>query len=179
MGSLKGTNSCPKADVVIADGLHLPYIASSCTAVLSIAVIHHMSSVERRIDLLEEIGRILRVGGRAIITAWATEQQDMKKLSKWRSIGPPVDNSLNREYSSKNDYLVPWHLPLHRAEASSVLQEAGEIDNQKNTIVFNRYYHLFEPGEMEGLVTLCHSVHLVDSFYDRDNWCIIVERTAT
>lgn len=175
-----GSIDCPYADIGIADGLHLPYRCASCDAAMSIAVIHHMSSVSRRVALLDEITRILKIGGRAIITAWATEQQDMAKLTKWHKLDPP--SAQDSEYNSPNDYLVPWHVPLHRAEAASLycnssnINHGGEVDLAKNSIVFKRYYHLFAPGELERLVSLTQCATLVDSFYDRDNWCIIIQR---
>ena len=172
---------CPKADVAIADGLSLPYKSESCDAALSIAVIHHMSSVSRRVGLIEEISRILRIGGRAIITAWATDQEDMKKLEKWEKIDAPSRTEQHAALSSPNDYLVPWHLPLHRVEAAELTApggpvQGGEIDHEKQSIKFKRYYHLFISGELEKLVQLCRHAVLVDSFYDKDNWCIVIER---
>lgn len=173
-----GSIECPRSDVAIADGLNLPYRANSFDAALSIAVIHHMSSVERRVALIDAIGRILRVGGRAIITAWATEHHDMEKIQKWEKIDAPESKD-PPGYSSPNDYLVPWHLPLHRAEAEGVSIGPGcpgELDHEKKSIMFKRYYHLFEPGELEKLTERSVTVQLVDSFYDRDNWCIVVEK---
>ncbi|KAI8102345.1 hypothetical protein M9435_005949 [Picochlorum sp. BPE23] len=170
-----GIVACPKADVCIADGLHTPYRDASCDAALSIAVIHHLSSVQRRVALIDEITRILRVGGRAIITAWATEQENMKKLAKWEPIDAPDPEHDIDGYTTANDYLVPWHVPMHRIEASS-LRETGEIDRDRNSIKFKRYYHLFAPGELDRLVELSKQSTLVDAFYDRDNWCIVIEK---
>ncbi len=172
-----GIMACPKADVCIADGLHTPYRDASCDAALSIAVIHHLSSVRRRVALIDEISRILRVGGRAIITAWATEQENMKKLTKWEPIDAPDPQHDIDGYTSTNDYLVPWHVPMHRVEAAS-LKDAGEVDRDRNSIKFKRYYHLFAPGELERLVELTKHSTLVDSFYDRDNWCIVIEKKS-
>lgn len=45
----------------------LPYKDDSFDAVLSIAVIHHIATTERRVRALRELARILRVGGRIII----------------------------------------------------------------------------------------------------------------
>ena len=45
----------------------LPYKDDSFDAVLSIAVIHHIATTERRVRALRELARVLRVGGRIII----------------------------------------------------------------------------------------------------------------
>jgi ubiquinone/menaquinone biosynthesis C-methylase UbiE len=49
--------------VFVADALTLPYRAGSCDAALCIAVLHHISSVQRRIRLLEQLAGVLRPGG--------------------------------------------------------------------------------------------------------------------
>jgi len=46
--------------------------------VISIAVIHHFSTDSLRIQAIEEIYRILRIGGKALIYVWAYEQEHKK-----------------------------------------------------------------------------------------------------
>jgi alkylated DNA repair protein alkB family protein 8 len=163
----------PRADVIVADGLELPYRGSSCDAVLCIAVVHHMASVKRRISFLKGLLKILVPGGKAIVTVWATEQENMKKVAKWEPLLQTEDGE-----EGKNDYLVPWHLPMHRVEAAAAAQSAAEaaVDTGKNALVFRRYYHLFEPGELEGLVEQVSGAAVVKGFYDKDNWCVVFER---
>jgi alkylated DNA repair protein alkB family protein 8 len=55
--------------------------------VLCIAVLHHISTVERRITMLSELARTLRCGGRALVTVWASQQEQPGKLAKWEPIG--------------------------------------------------------------------------------------------
>ena len=55
------------SQVLICDNMALPYKDDSFDAVLSIAVIHHIATTERRVRALRELARILRVGGRIII----------------------------------------------------------------------------------------------------------------
>ncbi|XP_047449203.1 probable tRNA methyltransferase 9B [Mugil cephalus] len=82
-------------EVQMCDGLHLPYRDGCFDAVLSIAVIHHLSTKERRIRAIKEMARTLRVGGRIMIYVWAMEQK--------------------RRKFEKQDIFVPWnpnpHLP--------------------------------------------------------------------
>lgn len=163
----------PLADMLVSDGLKLPYRRSSCDAVLCIAVLHHMASIERRIALLQELFDVLVPGGRALVTVWATEQENMKKVAKWE----PLQSTEEGEVS-KNDYLVPWHLPMHRVEAVAAANSGAEsaVDAQKNSLVFRRYYHLFEPGELEGLVEQIPGAAVEAAFYDKDNWCVVMVR---
>ena len=51
---------------------------SCLDAVISVAVIHHVATLERRVRALKELARVLRVGGRVMITVWAMEQKHRK-----------------------------------------------------------------------------------------------------
>jgi ubiquinone/menaquinone biosynthesis C-methylase UbiE len=46
--------------VLISDNMALPYRDESFDAVLSIAVIHHIATTERRVRAIRELARILR-----------------------------------------------------------------------------------------------------------------------
>ena len=83
----------------------------------------------------------------------------------------------------KGDYFVPWHVPFHRADAVTALRASsrgegsanslanGAVDRQKSSIVFKRYYHLFDEGELGGLVAAAPSLQVDTVFYDKSNWC--------
>ncbi len=60
--------------------------AGSVDAAISIAVLHHMSSASRRLAFLGELARVLAPGGTALVTVWASEQEDARKLAKWEPI---------------------------------------------------------------------------------------------
>ncbi|CAL8349250.1 unnamed protein product [Arctogadus glacialis] len=76
-------------EVQVCDGLHLPYRDGVFDAVLSISVIHHLSTTERRVRAIREMARCLRDGGRVMIYVWALEQ-------KYRKF-------------EKQDIFVPWN----------------------------------------------------------------------
>jgi tRNA (uracil-5-)-methyltransferase TRM9 len=59
---------------VRADGLALPFRSGSCDAVLSIAVVHHFATPERRLAAVRELYRLLRPGGALLVYVWAVEQ---------------------------------------------------------------------------------------------------------
>jgi SAM-dependent methyltransferase len=74
-----------------ADCLNLPLRSSSCDALLSIAVLHHVSTPDRRAAAVLEMARVLVPGGVCCIHAWATEQgQESRRVFKG------------------SDCLVPW-----------------------------------------------------------------------
>ncbi|XP_015119699.1 uncharacterized protein LOC107042947 [Diachasma alloeum] len=75
-------------EVLICDNLSLPFRDESFDAVLSIAVVHHFATTERRVNALKELARVLRIGGKLVISVWAMEQR-------------------HRKFESQ-DVLVPW-----------------------------------------------------------------------
>lgn len=77
-------------EIMVCDGLNLPYRSGCFDAALCIAVIHHFSTKERRIRAIREIARILKVGGKVMLYVWAQEQK--------------------RRKFEKQDVLVPWNL---------------------------------------------------------------------
>lgn len=272
MTPARGAGKSFRADVAVADGMRLPYAAQRFDAVLCIAVLHHMTTPARRREMLRELVRVLAPGGKALVTVWATEQEDMKKLAKWKAIprpgnqqgvpsdarasgnqeGLPADSQSGNQAKElchphtqtgrlettapgdhlenvlpandavplavnaapvaaakegrttaaeqaadgggtqagpvSNDYFVPWHLPFHRAEAAAQVLKSGQagsegfgsgihIDNKKGAVVFSRYYHVFEQFELDRLVQQIPHAMVFDSFYDKDNWCVVMQRT--
>lgn len=65
-------------EVTTCDNLRLPFRDESFDAVLSVAVIHHFATTERRVAAIQELTRVLRIGGRLLITVWAVEQRHRK-----------------------------------------------------------------------------------------------------
>ncbi|XP_060902995.1 probable tRNA methyltransferase 9B [Labrus mixtus] len=106
-------------EVQMCDSLHLPYRDGCFDAVLSIAVIHHLSTKERRIRAIKEMARTLRVGGRIMIYVWAMEQK--------------------RRKFEKQDIFVPWNpnpqsppvKPRRRATAQSVSEAIDNSDKHR------------------------------------------------
>ena len=66
-------------DSIIANNLSIPLTNNVADYVLSIAVIHHLSSENRRQDCINELVRILKPGGKLLIQVWALEQDKLSK----------------------------------------------------------------------------------------------------
>ena len=69
IASKKGIESCT------ANNLQLPIRSNLVDVVLSIAVIHHLSTEERRLESIKELIRITKPGGEILIQVWAKEQE--------------------------------------------------------------------------------------------------------
>ncbi|KAL6076082.1 hypothetical protein STEG23_029786 [Scotinomys teguina] len=89
-------------EVMVCDNLHLPFRDQGFDAIISIGVIHHFSTRQRRIRAIKEMARVLAPGGQLMIYVWAMEQK-------------------NRHFE-KQDVLVPWN----RALCSRLLSESHQ-----------------------------------------------------
>uniref|UniRef100_A0A0D6R0V9 Methyltransferase type 11 domain-containing protein n=1 Tax=Araucaria cunninghamii TaxID=56994 RepID=A0A0D6R0V9_ARACU len=241
-------------EVLVADALNLPYRTGFGDAAISIAVLHHLSTEDRRKKAIEELVRVVNKGGKILITVWAVEQEDRSLLTKWTPLthkyteqwvgtsttyqssssnsslesiqeaendNSSIHGSLNkisgkqeqvyshedrcpervelsdnrneidesevsivptRNEREQQEFFVPWHLPYHRAEvigasASAIASGFAKKDDKKGTVVYKRYYHVFAEGELERLVSGISNAVIIDKFYDKSNWCVIIEKT--
>jgi ubiquinone/menaquinone biosynthesis C-methylase UbiE len=60
-------------DAQLCDCTSLPYKNEEFDHAICIAVIHHLASHERRLKAVKEIYRILKPGGKALISVWASQ----------------------------------------------------------------------------------------------------------
>lgn len=114
------------------------------------------------------------------------EESADKKLDKIKSSNlsnshDSLDSMSEGNRQNQQEYFVPWHLPYHRAEVSGASADAvasgfARKDDRKGAVVYDRYYHVFSQGELERLVSGVDGAVIVDKFYDKSNWCVILEK---
>ena len=91
-------------EVQVADTLSLPYVTGCFDAALSIAVLHHLSTESRRRGALLELLRVLKVGGRLLVTVWAREQENASLISKWTPLtGRYTERWVNTTTKNSNE----------------------------------------------------------------------------
>lgn len=61
-------------NVIEGEMCNIPLRSSSIDAVICIAAFHHLSTVERRIKALLEMKRVVKSGGKVVISVWSIEQ---------------------------------------------------------------------------------------------------------
>ncbi|XP_020040944.2 tRNA (carboxymethyluridine(34)-5-O)-methyltransferase ALKBH8 isoform X2 [Castor canadensis] len=86
----------------ICDALAVPMRSGFCDACISIAVIHHFATAERRVAAVQELVRLLRPGGKALIYVWAMEQEYTNQKSKYlrgKRISPGKKEKINSDAS--------------------------------------------------------------------------------
>jgi hypothetical protein len=45
------------------------------------------------------------------------------------------------------------------------------------SLTFHRYYHVFKEGELDALIDrYVENLHIISSYYDHANWCIVAEK---
>ena len=130
----------PSVHWVEADASALPVKSGSFDAVLCIAVLHHLPTRADRIETLREVRRALIPGGRALFSAWALDQPRFRDVAESQRDRPP---------ESRGDVEVPWAMP-----------DGTHIP---------RFYHLFQEGEMEGLI-IESGLHGETFFRSGGNW---------
>ncbi|KAJ3695587.1 hypothetical protein LUZ60_000964 [Juncus effusus] len=107
---------------------------------------------------------------------------NLESIPETEDVNVILDNSEDQNGNlAQQEYFVPWHLPYHRAEisgASAVAVENGfaKKDDKKGAVVYNRYYHVFAQGELQRLVSGMDNATIVDEFYDKSNWCIVLKK---
>ena len=129
---------------LVADGLNLPHPLGSFDFAISIAVIHHLSTPQRRIQAVAAILELLRrpigaeTGAKALIYVWALEQKHSRR--GW-------------DEGDDQDVMVPW-----------VMKQGPEPGK-----TFSRYYHLYRQGELEHDIVEAGGV-VLEAGYEKDNW---------
>lgn len=138
---------------LVADNLSLPHPLGSFDFAISIAVIHHLSTPERRVHAVAAVLASLRrsteaeTGGRALIYVWALEQKHSRR--GW-------------DRGDDQDVMVPW-----------VMKQGPEEGK-----TFNRYYHLYRQGELEHDIVEAGGV-ILEAGYEKDNWWAIAAPKPT
>ncbi|GEQ67576.1 hypothetical protein JCM33374_g1241 [Metschnikowia sp. JCM 33374] len=155
----------------VADGLHLPHANNRFDFAISIAVIHHFATEERRIDAIRHILTKIRPGGQFLVYCWALEQEKSRRGYK---------------EGDDQDILVPWVLQKNQKKQKKKVinkaksNEKGEPEEdsepqQEPTETKYRYYHLYREGELVSNAEKAGG-KVVEHGYEKDNWWAIIEK---
>jgi tRNA (uracil-5-)-methyltransferase TRM9 len=141
---------------VVADSLSLPHQGKDSHGrgfdfAISIAVVHHLSTQERRQEAIRSLLECLREGGKALIYVWALEQKGSRR--GW-------------DEGHEQDVMVPWVMKTGRQQI-----ENGMVSEPEET-TFQRYYHLYRSGELEEDIQAAGG-GILQSGYEKDNWWAI------
>ncbi|KXJ22380.1 Alkylated DNA repair protein alkB-like 8 [Exaiptasia diaphana] len=204
--------------IIVCDILQLPYRSKVFDVCMCIAVLHHLSTTERRLEGLRELVRIVRPGGLVLVYVWALEQNlekikknELKELefSEAKQQGASNNNAavpssshlfdsriesktcdesssktrnvqvnLKREVFEQQDLFVPWK---YRGDKQDKRCKNPEESNNTSdpaltgSNVYHRFYHVFKEGELLELCSRLDDVVVRELYYDRGNWCVLLE----
>lgn len=149
--------------VCVADVLDLPHPQNAFDFLICIAVVHHLSTRDRRRDAIRSMLECLKMGGRALIFVWALEQSDSRR--GWSE-------------GDEQDVMVPWVMRGSK-KAASGSQTNGVNGKPQATDdkVFHRYYHLYARGELEEDIAAAGGATKT-SGYEKDNWWAIATKLS-
>ncbi|XP_037534400.1 alkylated DNA repair protein alkB homolog 8 [Nematolebias whitei] len=121
----------------VSDALSVPLRTASCDACISVAVIHHFSTQERRLAAVRELVRLLKPGGQGLVYVWAFEQEYNKQKSKYLK-----DNKESRDHSimkdSEESHEPPPSGHTHSYCPAENLQHASGVTESKLGVHTNR-----------------------------------------
>lgn len=107
-------NKYPLVKTTVGNVIDIPYEDNFADTIISIAVIHHLETKEKRILMIKEIIRTLKINGKCLITAWAINEKIVSKSTK---------------LNDNNDFLIPWNTKTQVYQRFYHLFEENELEN--------------------------------------------------
>ena len=166
------------------DAVKLPLRSDVFDAVLCIAVLHHIATIDRRVSVIRELLRICRLGGRVMLQAWALEQEghSKKKFEEQDVLVPwklQVFSSRNTHINTLVNDFIKRHFQLESSGStgSSSIESVPEIAEETGELVYQRYCHVYKEGELEDLCSGIPGCRVVDSGFDKGNWFVLFEKS--
>ena len=135
--SNKLVDICKKKGLDVLEGsmTSLPYDSNSFDGIITIASYHHLSTDIERKEALDEMYKVLKPNGRALIVVWAMEQPD--------------DSTF---HFTKADELVPWKTKLGQKNQTYYryyhIYSKGDLENEVR--IFKPEFHIEQVGWQKG-----------------------------
>eukprot|EP00747_Dinoflagellata_sp_TGD_P083397 gnl/TRDRNA2_/TRDRNA2_162096_c0_seq1.p1 gnl/TRDRNA2_/TRDRNA2_162096_c0~~gnl/TRDRNA2_/TRDRNA2_162096_c0_seq1.p1 ORF type:complete len:304 (+),score=58.56 gnl/TRDRNA2_/TRDRNA2_162096_c0_seq1:159-1070(+) len=178
------------ADAFVGDCLCTPLRGGVFDAALSIAVLHHLSTVPRRVQALREGARLLRPGGELLVYCWSFEQDATRSASRhrfdqqdvlvsWSYRTPGEKKVKEQNASSKKGAKAPKDQKAADgtgADGDAAGEAAPTISWQDTPLVCQRYCHVYREGELAELLAQVPELEVVEIYFDTGNWCAIARK---
>jgi len=132
---------------VIKEGniMEIPLDNKIADYLICVATFHHLSTVEHRLMCLKEIKRVLKGGGKGLITVWARE---FEKGFAW-------EKQVEKQGGGQ-DILIPW----------KGTQQKGGVQPRKEY----RYYHFFKKPEIIKYIETYFIIEKI--WFENNNWFV-------
>tara|TARA_Y100000591_G_C21800607_1_gene681860 strand:- start:57 stop:716 length:660 start_codon:yes stop_codon:yes gene_type:complete len=137
---MKQAKSYQNCSYIVGNCINLPFESDSFNYAMSIAVIHHLSTIERRLQAIQEINRILKIGGEALIYVWAYEQP---RFENEKSQDVNVKWMLQKKYSEKKEtdeiFYRYYHL-FKKNELETLISNINTLEIIESGNQYNNWY---------------------------------------
>lgn len=133
--------------IFCASALAIPIRDRSFDHVICIAVVHHFATAERRRQCLREIARILKIGGTAFVTAWATDQKKKKYSEADQMVPWTVDSRFSEEPGEETKLERFYHLFV-QGEFQQLVEGVPELELIEETWEADNWNALFKRREL-------------------------------
>lgn len=123
----------------------LPFINNQFDWVCAFAVLHHIPSEELRLRSAQEIWRVLKPGGRVVVTVW-------NLFSNWAEKKFNINEQLknNQQGLDKGDVTIPWKgtvgKVIHRYVRAFTKKELSKLFKDAGFKKVTAYYAIKETG---------------------------------
>lgn len=177
-------------EVILCDMMRLPFREDIFDTTICVAALHHIITEKRRLECLEGIFKVLRpIGGKSLIQVWSYEQElekgnpylkgnkpkQSEKDIPVREVviedGVKIPVHKNRTPFANQDLLVPFH--TKRSSNHPTTSSVNQVDNSSPHL---RYYHVFKKDELDSMLKMIPKLTIVESYYDRGNWCSVIQK---
>lgn len=193
-------------NVLIADGIKLPHRDNTFDFAISIAVVHHWSTRERRVGAIRHIISKVRPGGEVLIYCWALEQGDSRRgyregmeqdvLVPWVLQDQKRDTEIDEKSGKKGKIQVPKPdlstVPKHerseflnkwKLEQEALrLKREQEIEEERKKLEketkSNTKYRYYHLYREGELEEDCQMAGgiIVGQGYEKDNWYVVARK---
>jgi ubiquinone/menaquinone biosynthesis C-methylase UbiE len=108
----------PEAEFKIDDALELSFASEEFGLVISMAVLHHIPSKAYRRQFFQEAWRVLKPGGRLIVTVWNLRPLALARARQWKRfksfIKVQIKIAMSLEKLDFGDFYIPWQNEYQR-----------------------------------------------------------------
>ena len=112
---------------IVGNCINLPFSDKTFDYVMCIAVIHHLSNEERRLKSINEINRVLKEGGKALIYVWSYEQDRFKdEKSQDVNVKWVLQKKYNKSSNKDEIYYRYYHL-FRKNELESLIKQIKDL----------------------------------------------------
>ena len=137
---MKQAKSKSNCSYIVGNCINLPFESNSFHYAMSIAVIHHLSTESRRLQAIQEINRILKKDGEALIYVWAYEQP---RFENEKSQDVNVKWTLQKKYSEKKETDEIFYRYYHLFKKNELENLIYQVKNLKIIESGNQYHNWY------------------------------------